>query len=269
VFDTGPLDEPLEILGFPVLRLNVRSDRPQAFVAARLCDVAPTGSSLLVTRCILDLTHRDGHEDVVPLTPGETTAVTLRLDAAGHGFAPGHRLRLALSPAYWPWIWPSPEAVTLTVLGAGSALELPLVRSAVPWSPGEPETVETVASEWISASPMSQVVVDDVTTGRVELRSQPDFLAGRLRVPELDLEIEDFGENSYAITRGDPLSAEVRCVRRAALARPGFDIRIEADARMHCTAGEFIVETELRAYEAGEEIAVRRFDTRVRRADAQ
>jgi hypothetical protein len=37
---------------------------------------------------------------------------------------------------------------------------------------------------------------------------------------------------------------------------------------MRCSADEFIVETNLRAYDAGEEIASRRFETRVPRADA-
>jgi hypothetical protein len=45
-------------------------------------------------------------------------------------------------------------------------------------------------------------------------------------------------------------------------------VRIEADARMHCTADEFIVETSLRAFDAGAEFATRVFETRVRRADA-
>jgi hypothetical protein len=204
----------------------------------------------------------------VPLEPGAEVSVAFRLDAAGHRFAPGQRLRLALSPTYWPWIWPSPEPVTLDVLCAGSELELPLLGEVASWTPGAAEDVAVVPQEWISASRMSQVRHENVTTGRVELRSQPDFLAGRARVPDLDLEIEEFGENLYTIERNDPLSAEVRCVRRASLFRPGFDVRVEADARMRCTAGEFIVETDLRAYEDGVEIVAQRFDTRVPRADA-
>jgi uncharacterized protein len=268
VFDTPPLTAPLETLGFARLRLRLRSDRPHAFVAARICDVAPTGESLLVTRGILNLAHREGHDRVVPLEPGRDVDVTVRLDAAGHRFAPGHRIRLALSPTYWPWIWPSPEPVTLAVLTDGSELELPLVGEVAAFSPGPAEQTAAIAQEWLEASPMSQVLHDDVTTGRVELRSQPDFLAGRLRVPELDLEIEEHGENVYAIDRGDPLSAEVRCSRRAALSRPGFDVRIEADARMTCSAQEFLVQTHLRAFEGGVEISAQRFDTRVARADA-
>ncbi|MGG7381587.1 CocE/NonD family hydrolase C-terminal non-catalytic domain-containing protein, partial [Escherichia coli] len=49
-FDSEPLEEPLEILGFPEAVLTVTVDRPLALVACRLCDVAPDGSSLLVTR---------------------------------------------------------------------------------------------------------------------------------------------------------------------------------------------------------------------------
>ena len=42
--------------------LTVTSDRPGASLVARLCDVAPTGESLLVTRDLLNLTHRAGHD---------------------------------------------------------------------------------------------------------------------------------------------------------------------------------------------------------------
>lgn len=265
VFDSAPLVEALETFGFAELRLELRSDRPQAFVAARLCDVAPTGESLLVTRGILNLTHRAGHDHTVALEPGVATAVRFRLDAAGHRFAAGHRLRLALSPTYWPWIWPSPEAATLTVT-AGS-LALPQIGDSSPWFPGEAEDAPGIVADWISASSMSRIVVDDSVAERIEIRSQPDFLAGRQRVVELDLEIESSGENVYSVDRHDPLTAEVRCTRSAALYRPGFDVRVETDARMRCTADEFIVTTDLRAFEDGVELSAQRFETRVPRAD--
>ena len=50
---------PVEILGFPRLRLRVRTDRPRAVVIAPDCATSrPTGESLLVTRGVLNLTHR-------------------------------------------------------------------------------------------------------------------------------------------------------------------------------------------------------------------
>ena len=49
-FTSAPLSEPLELLGFPEVSLTIISDRPLALLAVRLCDVAPTGASALVTR---------------------------------------------------------------------------------------------------------------------------------------------------------------------------------------------------------------------------
>ena len=57
-----------------------------------------------MTRGILNLTHRDGHESISPLAPGEPVDIVLRLDCGGHRFGPGHRIRLALSPTYFPWV---------------------------------------------------------------------------------------------------------------------------------------------------------------------
>ena len=43
VFETPPLDEPIEILGAPILTLEVASDKPVANLVVRLCDVHPIG----------------------------------------------------------------------------------------------------------------------------------------------------------------------------------------------------------------------------------
>ena len=123
-WDFEPLAEPVEILGHPQAFLELESDRPQALVSVRLCDVAPDGSSLLVTRGVLNLTHRESHEEPEALEPGRRYEITVPLDVIAHSFAAGHRLRVAVSPTYWPWAWPSPEPVTLTV--HAGRLELPV-----------------------------------------------------------------------------------------------------------------------------------------------
>src|SRR5262249_46176686 len=125
-FDSGPLAEPMDMLGAPVAQLRIAVDKPIALIAARLCDVAPDGSSRLMSYGILNLTHRDGHEGAVPMKPGEAASVRLQLNGRGEGVAAGHRLRLALSTGYWPMAWPSPEPVTLTVHAHESVLELPV-----------------------------------------------------------------------------------------------------------------------------------------------
>ena len=126
-WDLAPLAERIELLGHVVAELELTADRPVAFVAARLCEVAPDGSSTLIARGVLNLTHREGHDRVVPVVPGEAMTVRVPMQSTAYAVPAGHALRLAVSPTYWPWIWPSPEPVTLT---AGAArLELP-VRGA-------------------------------------------------------------------------------------------------------------------------------------------
>ena len=107
VFETPPLDTSIEILGAAIVTLDVASDRPIANLAVRLCDVHPSGESLRVSYGVLNLTHRDGHEKPAPLAIGERYRVRIQLNDAGSVFPAGHRVRLALSTAYWPMIWPS------------------------------------------------------------------------------------------------------------------------------------------------------------------
>ena len=124
VFETPPLDAPIEILGAAIVTLDVASDRPIANLVVRLCDVHPSGESLRVSYGVLNLTHRDGHEKPAPLAIGERYRVRIQLNDAGSVFPAGHRVRLALSTAYWPMIWPSPEKATLLIFGG--TLDLPV-----------------------------------------------------------------------------------------------------------------------------------------------
>ena len=83
-FTSEPLDDRLELLGIPSLAVTVACDQPDALIAVRVCDVAPGGASTLVTRGVLNLTHRDGHEVPVPLVPGKRYAVEIPLSSVGY-----------------------------------------------------------------------------------------------------------------------------------------------------------------------------------------
>src|SRR5438477_6481065 len=83
-----------------------------------------SGESLRVSYGVLKLTHRDGHERPAMLVVGQRYRVRIKLNDAGSVFPAGHRVRLALSTAYWPMIWPSPERATLQIFGG--TLDLPV-----------------------------------------------------------------------------------------------------------------------------------------------
>ena len=115
LFDSAPLGAAVEILGAPVVTLELAADQPQAQVCVRLNDVAPDGASLRVSYGLLNLTHRDSHESPAPLEPGKRYRVRVQLNDIAHVFPAGHRIRVAVSTSYWPIAWPSPAPVTLTL----------------------------------------------------------------------------------------------------------------------------------------------------------
>jgi predicted acyl esterase len=125
----------LEILGHATLAARVSVDVPVATLSVRLCDVSPAGASTLVARGVLNLTHRDGHEQPMPMPIGEPVDVVVEVEATSWKFDPGHRLRLAICGTDWPNTIAPPEAVTLTVDLAASALHLPRVAGPSPCAP--------------------------------------------------------------------------------------------------------------------------------------
>ncbi|HEY2788504.1 MAG TPA: CocE/NonD family hydrolase [Gaiellales bacterium] len=251
-FTSEPLPERLEILGFPEVELALASDRPHALVCVRLCEVFADGTSALVTRALQNLTHREGDEHPCALRPGERFTATVKLDAIGHAFAPGSRIRLGISPTYWPWAWPSPEPVTLTLAAGGaSALVLP-VREPQPGDAAlpafaEPEESEPLAVEVVHGAPAGRSVHRDLATGRVELVYDWD-VGGRTRLPN-GLEVEDSNRTTFSIVEGDPLSASVRCRTAGSVGRGEWRTRCETESVMTCDAERFHVTVVVHAYE--------------------
>lgn len=109
-WDTEPLTERLEVLGRGWLRLKVSVDRPQALIAVLVCDVAPDGASTLVAQGVLNLSRREGRDRTTPMPVNQPVSIEVPLQSAGYAIPAGHRVRVAVSNTYWPWVWPAPEA---------------------------------------------------------------------------------------------------------------------------------------------------------------
>ncbi len=132
-YTSEPLADALEILGVPEVVVHVEVDAPVATLSVRLSDVAPDGTSMLVSAGVLNLTHRRSHSDPEPLQAGVVEQVRVPLRTAGYRWLPGHRLRVAVASSLWPVLWPSPYPATLRIHrgpGAPSRLELPVVPPA-------------------------------------------------------------------------------------------------------------------------------------------
>jgi hypothetical protein len=235
-------------LGAPVVTLELAVDKPVAFVAVRLNDVQPGGESTRVTYAVLNLCHRDGHEFPTALEPGKRYRVRIRLRDHAYVFKAGNRLRVALSTTYWPLIWPSPEAVTLSVHTGSSELELPVRPSRrenarlVPldgngdFAPSGQLRLPAGADS--SAERPSKVLEWDVREGKLTIRSRPPIGLGKGDVSETT-EIHD----------DDPTSARLEYVRNAEY---NGAVRIETVLRLSLTQDNFLLTGEVNAFERGQ-----------------
>ncbi|MGH3095921.1 MAG: CocE/NonD family hydrolase [Streptosporangiales bacterium] len=253
-FDTEPLAEPLEILGVPDVELEVTSDRPQGLVAVRICDVAPGGASTLITRGVLNLTHRASHEHPELLEPGTPYLVRFPLHAIGYSVPRGHRLRVALAPTCWPMVWPSPEPARVTVQLSRSRVHLPLrVRGADdPFPSPDPERARPFEHE-VTDGDGHGAVTQDLASGRVTTVYQTGGGYDR----------EEFGKpvryrssarDTFEILPDEPTSASVASERTMALSRGEWQTRVVATGELICDKESFHVRTGLTAYHGDEPI---------------
>ncbi|MBW3564623.1 MAG: CocE/NonD family hydrolase [Acidobacteria bacterium] len=257
LFDSDVLENEIEILGAPEVVLEVSVDQPVAFLVARLCDVAPDGSSLRVSYGILNLTHREGHDQPELLEPGKWERVRLKLNDTAHSFPEGHRIRLALSTSYWPIIWPPPSPVILTVRTAGSSLSLP----SRPPDPDDeklphfepPASAPGNAARKLVHLPMRRTIEVDLSTNEViyTLKSDGGELDGAAlaRIDDIDMTVGHQMMKRYRIIENDPLSAQTEIFQRTQFERDGWKIRIVSRSRLSVTAENFQFSCDLEAFE--------------------
>ncbi|NQV87702.1 MAG: CocE/NonD family hydrolase [Woeseiaceae bacterium] len=130
VYDSEPLDAPLEILGRPIAKLQVSADAPRANWVVRISDVAPDGQVTQVAGAAFNGTHRKSARDPEDIVPGELFPLDIDLHFSSWVFPKGHRIRVAVSNAQWPMLWPTamPMSSTLEIGGeTGMRVVLPVV----------------------------------------------------------------------------------------------------------------------------------------------
>jgi predicted acyl esterase len=129
-YTTAPLDASVELAGSPEVVLEVeRLDDDGPFdLVVKLVDVA-----------------RDGHANLVTTgwSRGSGGETTIRLWATAWALAPEHSLRLSISCADFPRIWPDPTRPRLRIRRSGSMLRLPVVPGGIgePFEPPRPAPV--------------------------------------------------------------------------------------------------------------------------------
>jgi putative CocE/NonD family hydrolase len=274
-WDSEPLAERVELLGKGEATLELSVDQPWALVAVRVCDVAPDGASTLVARGLLNLARREGHDTTVPMPIGEPVVVHVPFMSTSYAVPAGHRIRLAVSPTYWPMAWPSPEPVTLTVhCGPRSVLSLPRRRGSELdgqlRSFGEPQTGTELPHETTVARGAGwgggRIQRRDLSGAETEIEF--DWRPSGSRIIATDTEMRENNVTRYRIVEGEPLSATVICDVEVGLTRPGWRTRVHARSTMTSDAEHFTVTSSLDAYEDDVRVCARTFEHRFPRDGA-
>ena len=265
VFDTPVLEHEIAVLGAPRLRLSIAADAPVAQLAVRLGDVAPDGRVTRVSYQVLNLTHRDSHEHPQALEPGRVYDISVVLNACGHRFPTGHRIRLSIASAYWPIIWPAPYAAMLSIGTDGSVLELPVRQNghgphvALPPPAHGPRTPVTLLDPGV----VRRYTVQDHVSGETQYVTDAIggvFGEGVLRLDAIDVEVSHGLKRELTIRDDDPLSAHYVLTQSLAMGREGWRTVIDTHAEMRSDRERFYLAGTVTARHNGETVAIRQWD---------
>lgn len=108
VFQTPPLDAPVEVTGPITANLWIASDCPDTDFTIKLVDVYPSngdyrdGFAMNVADGILRVRYRDSWERPSMMTPGTVYAIRVTAFPTSNLFARGHRIRLDISSSNFP-----------------------------------------------------------------------------------------------------------------------------------------------------------------------
>lgn len=261
VYETEPLDAPMEIFGLPSAEFEVSSDEPVAMLAVRLSDVAPDGEATRFTYGLLNLTHRDSSEHPQPLEPGRSYRVTVLLNGIAQHIPEGHRLRLSVSTSYWPLAWPAPESATVSFTAGQSRLSLPVraprTEDADLRPFGEPEGAPDLEITPLEDGEHAWRVTRDLATDVSKLEVLND--QGSFRIDDTDTVVRRDTSEWYTFRRNDVNSVrgETRTVRR--YERDNWRIEVLTRTVLTSTRDDFHVRAELDAYELDAEHGSSRF----------
>lgn len=247
-FETEVLAVPVETIGMATFTASVSIDAPQGYLIARLMDVHPDGRSTLISKAILNLSHRHGPENPKPMVPHEAQEVTLVFDTAAYRVPAGHRLRLGLSTNYAPFILPAPTMVTAQV-------DLQTARLSLPTYPYEEITVPEGAHR------LPEYEAREAGHTRRDVTQEGDVITAKLSTdtghlihPEHGIEWRDTRLSTWTMKEGDPLSLIGEEENHDWHWRDGVETHVMATSRLTSDGIAWKVETELHAYEDGTEV---------------
>ncbi len=264
-FETPPLEEDIELLGFPTLHADFTADAPQANIAAALSAVDEDSSATLVSFGVSNLTHRNGHAAPEAMVEGQPAAAVVRLKACGQRVAKGQRLRLSLATAYWPIVWPARTRVGLILENA--RLDLPLRperdidRSLKAFPP--PQSAPPLACESESEGHYRRRRIIDHITGFETMERVSD--TGATTHLSTGTTVRYTNRESYRIHPDDPNSAAATQHWTKSYSRGDWQAQVKTMVCVRALADVWRIEASLEARDQDGIVAMRRWSEDIER----
>ncbi len=267
-FDGEGLAAPLQILGGARVHLVLSCDNEEGMVAVRLCEVAPDGTSSRITYGLLNLQHRSGHGAAEKLVPGRRYEVEVKLKDCAYETPTGHRLRVAISTAYWPLAMPAGAGTTVTLHEASLALPVRGAKGARPASLGEPHVPPALATTVLVLPERGRLRMSrDLSAGitRVEVVRN----LGAVRIEDVALELKALGSETYEIKPDDSTAVRSETTRLAEFRRTGWCAAVETHSVLTMEGGNWRLKARLEARHGNETIFARDWNLIIPRSSAE
>ncbi|MFT5706050.1 MAG: putative CocE/NonD family hydrolase [Oceanospirillaceae bacterium] len=263
-FTSSVLSEELALLGAPRVHLKLSSDQDCGQICVRLNDVSPTGAVTRITYGCLNLQMSNSLEHPEKLIPNHVYDITLLLDDTGYKVPAGHQLRVAISSAYFPLIWPTHKFTSLTLHGVDNFIELPqFIGEKIP-SPFEPpEGAAAEPLEYLSPSSNSRTITEDVASGEVCTKIEDDF--GHIHFLNHGLKVHQTCHEEYRIKPYDPQSAIADISWHYQAGRGNWQVSVVSKLKLNCDADYFYIQASQQANEGEEVVHQREWQRKIKR----
>ena len=221
VYDTAPLQAAEEIAGFPRVALTVSAGAPLANWTIRLEDVAPDGAVSLVAGGAMNGPQLTSRLAPSRLIPGRRYPLAMDLHFTTWIFQKGHRIRLAVSNAQFPMLWPTPYPMTTTLdVGGDASVVIPVIPAARRPAPDFPPVQPTELPpdgkpiEPLAPSYRRVTAATGSSPARLALRAGDAYAIGNRTIqndeaetyevrPDRPADARFLGDESHTISIGD------------------------------------------------------------------
>lgn len=260
VWDSQEFTEDLTLLGEPVMKLRLSSDKKFANVSVKLEDIYPdNGEHVLISWGQLNLTHRDSHEFPEWLEPGKSYDVEVKLDVLGIKLAKGHRLRVGITTCDWPQNWPTPEIATIIITRGELILPVIPTECRVVAPKFEQATIMKGAERELT-KPFDRVKMCEYDYSTDEWIASDLQDSGCVKMTDYQeltgIYHGSWNKNTFKIKPDDPLSATNQALWTYEMGREedNWNIKMDTQAVLTADKDKFYLEHTLHAFENDEKV---------------